>query len=333
MGLRKSGHRIPLRPLKGTAGLSRAGSGELGGQGWPGGASWSCWPLSELGVPMEVIQHEGFVLSMVCSIRGGAQSMVELSPWWSLVCGGAQSVMELNPWWNSIHGGAESMVDLNPWWSHGSAQSMVELSLGGALSVVELSPWWSSIHGGAQSMVGSCCGQTGPRCSWDCDFWVSGVVVPLLSPARVLCARVEDGDRSREPKPCGWSVEYAPEMLRPCLGAGGCCGRRPWSIFILVAPRGRHMPGLGIPRHPMQTAGDSPAHPGSPGPPPKPTTPPCSSSSLFKAVVEEGENPVLQLLPSAAGMWAGEGAEPPAQQLKITKYFPNIIRFPCRQLP
>lgn len=27
-----------------------------------------------------------------------------------------------------------------------------------------------------------------------------------------------------------------------------------------------------------------------------------------------------------------EGAKPPAKQLKITKYFPNIIRFPCKQL-
>lgn len=53
MGLRKSGHHIPLRPLKGTAGLSRAGDGELGGQGWAGGASWSS--LSELGVPMEMM--------------------------------------------------------------------------------------------------------------------------------------------------------------------------------------------------------------------------------------------------------------------------------------
>lgn len=67
-----------------------------------------------------------------------------------------------------------------------------------------------------------------------------------------------------------------------------------------------------------------------------PITPSCSSSSLSllraAAAAEEG-NPALQLLPSAAGMQEGEGAEPPAEQLKITKYFPNIIRFPCKQLP
>lgn len=66
-----------------------------------------------------------------------------------------------------------------------------------------------------------------------------------------------------------------------------------------------------------------------------PVTPVCSSSSLSlaKAAAERQGNPALQLLPSAAGMQEGEGAEPPAEQLKITKYFPNIIRFPCKQLP
>lgn len=35
---------------------------------------------------------------------------------------------------------------------------------------------------------------------------------------------------------------------------------------------------------------------------------------------------------TSAGMQEEEGAKPPAKQLKITKYFPNIIRFPCKQL-
>lgn len=64
-----------------------------------------------------------------------------------------------------------------------------------------------------------------------------------------------------------------------------------------------------------------------------PILPSCSSSSLLQAVAEEEGNPAPQLLPSAAGVQEGEGAKLPAEQLKITKYFPNIIRFPCKQLP
>lgn len=52
----------------------------------------------------------------------------------------------------------------------------------------------------------------------------------------------------------------------------------------------------------------------------------------MKASWEE-RNPVLQLLPRAAGMWEGEGAQPLAEQLKMTQCFHSTIRFLCKQLP
>lgn len=67
--------------------------------------------------------------------------------------------------------------------------------------------------------------------------------------------------------------------------------------------------------------------------PPLSPAPSSSSLSLCTAAEEEERNPALQLLPRAAGTQEGEGAQPPAEQLKITEYFPNIIRFPCKQLP
>lgn len=140
----------------------------------------------------------------------------------------------------------------------------------------------------------------------DWCFWVPGrawcrAASALLSPTQILCTRVEDGSRSPGlPKPRAWSVEFASEIADSC------------PISFTVASRGHHMPGLGIPSHLMLTAqesaGNSPAHPGSPGPPGEPITPPCSSSSLFKVVVQDGENPLLQFLPSAAGMQEGGGS-------------------------
>lgn len=211
-------------------------------------------------------------------------------------------------------------------------------------SMVELNPRWNSIYGGLLL-----CGLWANRArvflgvlflgAW----WALGAVVPLLcSHPPKFC--VQEWRRTEthpgHPKPCGWSVEFSAEMgithgAEPLPGVAGDLGASfSWWHQEATTCQGWAFPA--IPCRPRrQTAGDSPAHPGSPGPPPEPITPPCSSSSLllFKAVVEEGENPALQLLPGAAGMWEGEGAEPPAQQLKITKYFPNIIRFPCKQLP
>lgn len=69
-------------------------------------------------------------------------------------------------------------------------------------SMVELNPRWNSIYGGLLL-----CGLWANRArvflgvlflgAW----WALGAVVPLLSPAQVLCPRVEeDGDTSRAPK-------------------------------------------------------------------------------------------------------------------------------------
>lgn len=46
----------------------------------------------------------------------------------------------------------------------------------------------------------------------------------------------------------------------------------------------------------------------------------------MKASWEE-RNPELQLLPRAAGMWEGEGAQPLAEQLKMTQCFHSTLGF------
>ena len=72
-------------------------------------------------------------------------------------------------------------------------------------------------------------------------------------------------------------------------------------------------------------------------PAPSPLPPSRTSLLLFLALALTSSSrrgiQHCDFLPSAAGMQEGEGGEPPAEQLKITKYFPNIIRFPCKQLP
>lgn len=196
-----------------------------------------------------------------------------------------------------------------------------------------LSPWWSSVCGPWAAALLPVDKQ-GQLAAGNVIFGYLlrlGVVVPLVSLTySVLCTRVQDPGH---PESHGWSVGCTAEMAEPLPRGSRCCARGDlgasfsWWHQEATTCQGWAFPAIPYRPH-RQTAGGSPAHPGPPG---EPITPPCSSSSPSKAVLEEGENPALQLLPSAAGMW--EGAEPPAQQLKITKYFPNIIRFPCKQLP
>lgn len=187
----------------------------------------------------------------------------------------------LNPWWNSIHDGAQSMVELNPWWA--PALLPVDTQCQGAPG--------TGIFGYLSGL---------------------GVVVPLLcSHLLKFCAQEWRMETDLGyPNPRGWSVEFAPEMAEPLPG----------SSRVLWQGTSEHLCHGGTKRPAHARAGHSQPFmqgklletlqliQGSPGPPGEPITPPCSSSLLFKAVVQEEENPVLQLLPSAAGMWEGGGS-------------------------
>lgn len=126
-------------------------------------------------------------------------------------------------------------------------------------------------------MVGSCsaaCGQTGPRCFSECCFWVPGGALcssALTHPSFVY-------------KSGGWRcVQGTQNLVAGVLDLQQrCCGRGPSSWWHQEATTCQGWAFPAIPCKPRrQTAGDSPAHPGSPGPPPEPITAPCSCSSLF----------------------------------------------------
>ena len=241
-----------------------------------------------------------------------------------------EGLLQCSPWYKALRGAELSVVPGSLW---SKAFRRAKLS-GREFSIAQSSPQHKARCGATLSMVGSCSAARGP-----CTNRTKMLLGMLFFLQSALGAGWVPGGSS-------WSLCSGASLLHSCPpglsaeqlpGEDGdtWLGSRASQNLIMTGvlnlqSRWTSLVTLVRHSHPMQTlqanccrAGGQSEAPrltqGHLGHHPSPSPLPASHTilllflALLRAVAEEQGNPALQLLPGAAGMQEGEGAEPPAE--------------------